>query len=347
MILVTFFIIYFKQIFTKKNILSLLISSVLILLLTSSFWMPLLEMKINTNYAIFVPYLLTAKGDLRFSTIKLAEVIAVTPIHHGGLMFHLSITTMIMFIISIIFVFRNKLWKEKKWIFLFSFTVLSLVMITPVFPWYYTPSILQTLQFPWRLALYYSFGGILFSGICIKQLENKKQFKMICIIIFIISIFSAYYYTGHLDKEKIDLNNINYSKGLGNEKEYLPETIFKNKEYLENRTNDIVIKSGSAEISILANNVPNLTFDIALTEETIIELPRIYYLGYKLENSLGEKIPLEESENGFLQAKIEESGILSLSYQKTFIMKFSFILSMVTFLCLIIILIRSKDKTNI
>ena len=46
MILVTFFIIYFKQIFTKRNILYLLLGSSLILLLTAAFWMPLMEMKL-------------------------------------------------------------------------------------------------------------------------------------------------------------------------------------------------------------------------------------------------------------------------------------------------------------
>lgn len=45
-ILLTFFTVYFKQVFTKKNIAYLLIASALILLFTAAFWMPLLEMKL-------------------------------------------------------------------------------------------------------------------------------------------------------------------------------------------------------------------------------------------------------------------------------------------------------------
>lgn len=91
MILVTFFTVYFKQIFTKKNILYLLLSCILILLLTAAFWMPLLEMKIVGNYKIFEPYLLTAKGALKYSTITFSEIVKLTPFHFGWIIFHLPI----------------------------------------------------------------------------------------------------------------------------------------------------------------------------------------------------------------------------------------------------------------
>lgn len=75
----------------------------------------------------------------------------------------------------------------------------------------------------------------------------------------------------------------------------------------------------------------------------VIELPRVYYLGYKLENS-GEEIYLQESENGLLEAKINKDGIYTLRYQKTMIMKISNITTISTAITLIIICIRLKDK---
>lgn len=183
MILVTFFVIYFKEIVTKKNILYLILASILILLLTVAFWGPLLEFKICGEYRIFVPYLLPGKGALKYSTLRFDELLPFTSMHANHLVFHLQIFVIILFFGGIFFLFKKKLWKEKIWIFLIIFTMLSLIMITPIFPWQYTPSILQTLQFPWRLALYTAFGACAFCGLCIKQFENKKYFNIICFLL--------------------------------------------------------------------------------------------------------------------------------------------------------------------
>lgn len=248
MILVTFFTIYFKQIFKKKNILYLLLSVALILLLTAAFWVPLLEIKIKGDYPIFTPYLLTAKGDLRFSTLNIVELFQFTGFKEGTMIFHAPFFINIILIVSIFLAVKKKIWKKKEWLFIFLFTILSLIMITKLFPWYYTPSILQTLQFPWRLTLYLMFGICLIVGIFINNFSGRKNFSKICIIFAVIVLFSTFYYIGHLDKEVLDGNNIDYSRGMGNESEYLPGNSFKDKEYVKNRTNDIIIKSGNRRV---------------------------------------------------------------------------------------------------
>lgn len=63
-LIVSFFTIYFKEMFTKKNILYLVSASVIILLLTASFWLPMLEIKLKGSYGVFMPYYMTGKGDL-------------------------------------------------------------------------------------------------------------------------------------------------------------------------------------------------------------------------------------------------------------------------------------------
>lgn len=345
MLLVTFFTVYFKEIFTKKNILYLFSASSLILLLTASFWMPLLEIKLKGSFGIFVPYLLTGKGDLRFSTLKIWELFPFSKMQSESMIFHMQLFVIIIFLISIFYLLKKKMWKEKFWIFSILFTILSVIMVTPIFPWYYTPSILQTLQFPWRLALYMTLSVILICGIYLKQFENKKSFDIMCIIFIGLVLFSTFYYIGHLDKNDINLDDIDYSKGLGNQAEYLPEKTLKDKEYLNNRENGIIIKSGAGNIEIISDNIPNLTFEAKLDEEMIVELPRIYYLGYNLELN-GEKVKLEENDNGFLTAKIYKSGRYVLEYNKTFVMRFSTILSMITFLILIVVYVRLKDKVG-
>ena len=342
--LVTFFIIYFKQIFTKKHILYLIFASIIILLLTASFWMPMLEIKIKGSYGVFMPYYMTSKGALRFSTISISELFAFNrEIDFHYIRFNLQLFVTILFFISIIFIFKKKMWKQKEWLFLLAFTILSSIMITSLFPWYYTPDILQTLQFPWRLALYIAFGVILISGIALKQIENKKYFNIIIGILLVLTLAGTYIYTDHLEESQIDINNINNEKCMGNQAEYLPEKAIKNKDYFENRSNDIIIQSGSAEINIISDNVPDLTFEANISEKTTIELPRLYYMGYTLK--LNDKtIELTESENGFLQATIDESGTYVLTYSKTTVMKIANILSLGTFIFIIVFIINLKRK---
>ena len=342
--LVTFFIIYFKQIFTKKHILYLIFASIIILLLTASFWMPMLEIKIKGSYGVFMPYYMTSKGALRFSTISISELFAFNrEIDFHYIRFNLQLFVTILFFISIIFIFKKKMWKQKEWLFLLAFTILSSIMITSLFPWYYTPDILQTLQFPWRLALYIAFGVILISGIALKQIENKKYFNIIIGILLVLTLASTYIYTDHLEESQIDINNINNEKCMGNQAEYLPEKAIKNKDYFDNRSNDIIIQSGSAEINIISDNVPDLTFEANISEKTTIELPRLYYMGYTLESN-GEEIQLTQSSNGFLQATIEKSGTYNLRYSKTMIMKIANWMSLLTLVSIIVVVVVRKSK---
>ncbi len=347
MLLVTFFIVYFKEIFTKKHILYLSLASVCILLLTASFWMPMLEIKLLGSYGVFMPYFMTGKGDLRFSAISILEIFKIKPYGYNNVRFHLQMMVIILFLASIFFLFKNKLWKEKVWRFFLAFTILAMIMITSLFPWYYTPDLLQTLQFPWRLALYIAFGAIVITGIILKKFENKKHFNKICFVLIALTIFGAYYYTGHLDETVVDLNNINYIRGVGNQAEYLPENTLNHRDYYENRTNDIIIESGTADITITLNDVPDLIFEVETNETITIELPRLYYMGYTLEVN-GQDVELVESENGFLQATISESGTYTLTYEKTIVMKIANFLSLGTFIILMIVIvfcsIRNKKK---
>ena len=347
MLLVTFFVVYFKQIFTKKNIVYLIKASGLILLLTSSFWMPLLEIKLMGSYGIFMPNYMTGKGGLKYSTISIGELFAFNrEIDFHFIRYNLQLFVTIMFFISLFFVIKKKLWKEKVWIFLLIFTVLSVIMITNLFPWYYIPDILQALQFPWRLVIYIAFGAILIAGICLKQVENKKCFNIICCILLLFTLIGTYVNIDHLEESQIDIHNINNPKSMGNEKEYLPEKALKNIDYFNNRNNDIIIKSGTGKIIKKIDNVPDLTFEVNTSETIVIELPRIYYMGYQLEGN-GQKIELTESDNGFLQATIQQSGTYTLTYEKTTIMKLANILNLGTVIVLVGMAIMKKKKVKL
>ena len=102
-IIFSFFIIYLKKIFTKEKIKYLLIASILILLLTASFWLPLLEIKLKGNYGVFVPYFMTGKGDLRFSAINVLELINFKqPYNFNYIRFNLPIYVVVLLLILLV-----------------------------------------------------------------------------------------------------------------------------------------------------------------------------------------------------------------------------------------------------
>ena len=74
-----------------------------------------------------------------------------------------------------------------------------------------------------------------------------------------------------------------------------------------------------------------------------LELPRLYYMGYQLKKG-SEEIPLEQSENGFLQATIQKNGRYVLTYKKTIAMKIANTISLLSFVSLVIISWKQKKK---
>ena len=60
--------------------------------------------------------------------------------------------------------------------------------------------------------------------------------------------------------------------------------------------------------------------------------------------SMEQKVELTESDNGFLQATIQESGTYILTYEKTMVMKIANIINVITGIVCIILLVKKKRK---
>lgn len=344
-LLITFFPIYFKKIFKKKSIFYLIISSISILMLTAPFWLTLLEMKSNTDYTIFVPYYLTAKGDLQYSTLKIGEYFKFfVPHTFDYIRHHLQLSITLMIFITFFLFFKNKLWKKKTILFFLLFFIFSVIMTTNLFPWAYIPSILQTLQFPWRLTLFVQFSGILLALVFLNKISTSKCFSKIFVILIFLCTAEMFYNTYHLNKT-LDIHNVSTDYGMGNEKEYLPHKTTLHMEYYENRNNDIVVLRGEANINVINNDNSNLVFEIETEENSSIEFPRLYYTGYQLKSN-EKNIKLEESNNGFLQANINVSGTYVLKYTGTFLMKMSYVILITNLTIHLVIVIYYKRKNK-
>ena len=86
-----------------------------------------------------------------------------------------------------------------------------------------------------------------------------------------------------------------------------------------------------------------MAFDVKTNETITIELPRLYYMGYKLEVN-GQDIELTESDYGFLQATISQSGTYKLTYEGTFVMKIANWITLITLIGVIAAIIKNHKK---
>ena len=77
-----------------------------------------------------------------------------------------------------------------------------------------------------------------------------------------------------------------------------------------------------------------LKFEINTNDEQVIEIPRLYYIGYKLINSNGEKVKFYENDKGFI-AFIGNNDTYTLKYTGTTLYKVTSYIRTITTIILI------------
>lgn len=364
----TFFMIIllcinYKKVFNFKNIMCLCLSSVFILAITSFFTMPLLEVKLDTEYAVFKEGVMV-QGTYGH-TLNL-QLINIFDMFSEDIRYFIPISIIVMLIIGVsnavkkhniknskdiyiklkeYFKIKNEESLESKfYISLFIILIITLIMISKLFYWDILPLSFRIIQFPWRLlgfiAIYIS---LLIPLVIKKYIVNKKSNLLIVILVLIISIECNIYFANiYNSSEKIDVDNLDYIVAMGWQKEYLPvETTI---EYFENRDNNI-ISDQDVNIEIIEDNTPYLSFKVDTVEDEYItvELPRIYYKGYFLVNDEGANINVYKGDNGFICANIT-NGTYVLNYENTNICNICNIISIIFLSIFLIILIITKKK---
>lgn len=86
-------------------------------------------------------------------------------------------------------------------------------------------------------------------------------------------------------------------------------------------------------------------------EKCTVEIPRLYYLWYKitLKTEENQKLELDfyENSNGFIEFEIPKSGTIDVQYQKTKVSQTAYLLSllsMIVFVCFLNIVKKNENK---
>lgn len=341
-ILVGIFILYYhKLFFTKDKIKTLVISALIVTGLCLPFLITVIEYKLLDTYTVF----LSERFTNRFSVVS--QVIELKGYYnqvarYDKIMTYFNISTIVLFILTTIQVIFKKSKVRGEQIFLLIVIFLLVTVISSKEIWNNIPSIFLMIQFPWRLLVFLSlFVSLYAPSVLLNDFSIGKNIKNIifCLLVILILIEGLgnidYYSNERLDEEDILESRI----AMGYQLEYLPIQTSVN--YFVKREYEIISSDSDVLVDIVCDDFPSLVFDVNNIDKNVsIELPRIYYLGYVLEDENGKKIELYNGENGFLKADISSDGEYTLSHHDTILEKIANFICCLTLVVVIIGMIR-------
>ncbi len=355
-----YLILNIKKLKDRKILKLLIINILLIVVLTSFYTFPLLEHKFNTNYEVFENGRMERTEVLIYYKVNFLELI------YSGkntMNFEIGLISIIGLVLTILA--YKKVENNTKKIYWFSIIigVLCVIMSLNFFSFEKLPAILKMIQFTFRLLEFSSFFFAVIAGINYCLVIKNFNIKDVIVLGTISFLLIVPNYT-KLDFEKQWSEEKLWPSVAVTEKtgrvhagcasfEYLPSKAFENLEYIKNRKNNVYIINGSAIIENEQKQGTNMTFDVSNVEEnTVIELPYIYYLGYNIQitNNNGEilKENVFESDNGFVAFNLpRDSSNVIVRYTGTLIMKITYIVSFITFIGLIINLLFLSKYSKI
>lgn len=356
-----YLLINIKELKNKQVIKMLVINILLIILLTSFYTIPLLEHKLNTDYEVFKPGRMERTDSLIQNKIKPIQLIYTAPY---SFCFEIGLVSIIGLVLTILA--HKKIEKSAKKFYWFALIsgIVCVIMSLNFFPFEKMPAILKMLQFTFRLLEFSSFFFAALAGINYSLVIKNFKLRDILIICFvtILLLMPAYNNCVGFGKQwsedklwpavEVNENTGRVHAGCATF-EYLPSKAYENLDYIKTRENRVYVLSGSATIENEEKNGTKMTFNVSNIEEnTTLELPYIYYLGYNIQiEQNGQILTLEtfESSNGFVAVNLPntESGKITVKYTGTTIMQISYIVSIITFISIVIYFIVVKIKSKL
>lgn len=348
---IVYLLIYYKKLKEKKVLIHICISIIVLLLCTSFYWIPLLEHYFATTYEVFVPGRMYNNETIISTKSSIIDLIYS---RKWGMNLYIGVPIILGTILA--FIFWKKIdekYKKEVSIFLI-FGLVSIIMMLKIFPFEHLPNFFKMIQFVWRMLTFISFFLSVVSGISIAVLiekTNKGAIAFIAIFIictsFVVSISNQTTKEPFNEKEyltpvPVNSETLRVHAGCATF-EYLPTKAFNNLDYIKTRSSGAVILQGNANIINENKNGTKMNFEIENASNNLeIELPYIYYLGYRayITDEFGNKkeLKIKESDNGFCMIEDigMESGTISIIYEGTILMKVSYIFTIIGFISLII-----------
>lgn len=335
LICIIFSILYFlinikSSIKNPKKVLKLGLTALVVILLSTSFWLPMLEQMSVQTFKLSKPW--TNIADDIFYPIDL----------FGTGKFSLGIIITLAIPLLIYGLFDKNLEKSKKLFAIFAIFFMFLMLFSPF--WKLTNKFSNIIQFKWRLLGITTILSCISISIFIFHYASKLNIKFEYLFI-VIALVSMALLIIHMNNV-VESHNSYKSEYISTVIYTIPESIGGGQEYLPIETdynyllsNSFVVSMDSGAKTAISKDNFKGTFVIEdFYNATSAEVPFVYYLGYvsNLTTPTGEVIPLpvEKSENGLLKLTIPEDsyGIVNVWYEGTDIQNISYLISFSTLL---------------
>ena len=317
---ILYILINIKEI-DKKTIFALIFDTIIILLITAFYWVPLLQSKISADYEVFNQSHMIRLDAMMALKPKLYEIAFSVP---GRMFYGIGILTIIGTALSFT-ILRKKDTNRKNYIFFLICGLVSIIMSLDIFPFEKLPSLFTMMQFSFRMIEFGGFFLVIISSIAIGLSIDKFNiytvlgFTCISILLLLPNLKELNY--GRYYSEDELINGIRVTSETGRVHagcasfEYLSTKAFENRKYIEYREDiPIILNFAQNQIDnnaeerdiynwdlqqIKNNYIENFKKDgtkcsfeikeinknelLSNNEYIEIELPYIYYVGYNVE----------------------------------------------------------------
>ena len=314
-----------------KKVLKLLITAVIVIMISTAFWLPMLEQLSVQKYKLSEPW--TNIKDDSFTPIDLLGV--------GK--FSIGIIFTIFVPIFIFGIFDKKFENKKKLFSMFALFFMFLMVFSPF--WNLTNAYSNIIQFKWRLLGITTILVSISIPLYVEYYCNKLniKFNYIFIPLVLIVMILSFRHMNDVIKshnkyksEYIETVIYTIPESIGGGQEYLPiETDY---DFLLENSYIVSIDTG-AKIAMAKENFKGTLFIEQVYNASSVEVPFIYYLGYvsNITSPDGQTVtPLavEKSENGLLKIIIPDNlyGTINVWYDGTDIQTFSYWVSTLSIL---------------
>lgn len=313
MLLIVFLLINIKK--YLKEIKTLIISAGIILVMTLPNLILLIEHKITDLYVVFNQELMGLSVErLHANSINLIDYIIPK---NGTVYYFINIAALVFLALGIYYIIKKDN-KNKVLYGILGFLVMSIIFSSKLFPYHLLPKLLLSIQFPFRNNCFIIFGVSIIASLGLLLFKDKNKNYLIYPVV-LISLIVACFYINKADFRNITQQETEYDifAILGWTKEYMPIKALKNSEYFFNR-DDSIKANDNTSIKELKSNYPSVRFKIEnANSKTRIEIPRLYYLGYKVREKVKDKyitLDYKCNKNGFIEIKTPKDGLVEVDW---------------------------------
>lgn len=349
-----FLLVYRKRLVDGKVFKALALNGIFILLFSLFYLVPLLEHRINGNYVVFQPEAMGSLAGMKAQSLYPRQLL-FSMFNKGELNLNLGLQLVIPLVLAPL-VFKQIKAVKITAVFL-ALGLGSIFMTTGAFPWTAVPSFFAFIQFPWRFLVLAVFFLSIPCALIIRKLYRELEIKHLVPLVLIISLYISPVLAQTANDSKISDRDFtrtdtiseksSYSRGSAFF-EYMPVKARENIPYLAAREDGVLITSGRAEITNEYKSGTSLSFDITALSDAVIELPYLYYLGYRITLQSGDHAVYpapRESAKGFVsfEVPVGTKGSVYAEFRGTVLTKTAYLLSLLSFL-LFIPYVRYKSR---